>query len=258
MTLHRRQRVHAGTGKLRRRTRPAPTRRAASPAPASRLHRQRRHLHRHQRVRAGTATAARTPPAPTRAGSFTCACKAGYTGNGVTCTDVNECTAGSGNCSANATCTNTAGSFTCACNAATRATASPAPTSTSAPRAARTAAKRHLHQHRRRLPCACNTGYTGNGVTLHRRQRVHVGRANCSPNANCTNTAGSFTCACKHRLHRQRRDLHAADLRLHRHVRVPGRERCAWDAVPYSGHHGDLRRTATVIAWALRKQTQTA
>ena len=42
-------------------------------------------------------------------------CNVGYTGNGGTCSDVNECTNGTSNCSANATCTNTAGSFTCAC-----------------------------------------------------------------------------------------------------------------------------------------------
>ncbi|NOK08533.1 FG-GAP-like repeat-containing protein [Corallococcus exercitus] len=50
-------------------------------------------------------------------GSFTCACNAGYEGDGVTCTDINECAAGTDNCNENATCTNTVGSFTCACNA---------------------------------------------------------------------------------------------------------------------------------------------
>uniref|UniRef100_A0A0G4I2G1 EGF-like domain-containing protein n=1 Tax=Chromera velia CCMP2878 TaxID=1169474 RepID=A0A0G4I2G1_9ALVE len=49
-----------------------------------------------------------------------------YTGTGVgssewqgtvpTCTDINECTAGTHDCDTNAACTNTAASFTCACN----------------------------------------------------------------------------------------------------------------------------------------------
>jgi hypothetical protein len=43
------------------------------------------------------------------------ACPAGYTGNGVTCTDINECANGANNCSPYAACTNTPGSFTCTC-----------------------------------------------------------------------------------------------------------------------------------------------
>ncbi|WP_437586227.1 LamG-like jellyroll fold domain-containing protein [Sorangium sp. So ce1000] len=50
-------------------------------------------------------------------GSFTCACNAGYEGDGVTCTEIDECALGTDNCDANAACTNTPGSFTCACNA---------------------------------------------------------------------------------------------------------------------------------------------
>ncbi|MBL8940529.1 MAG: hypothetical protein JNM69_38645 [Archangium sp.] len=56
------------------------------------------------------ATCTNTP------GSRTCACNAGYTGTGVTCSDVDECATNNGGCSANATCTNTPGSRTCACN----------------------------------------------------------------------------------------------------------------------------------------------
>ena len=89
------------------------------------------------------------------AGSFSCACKTGFSGNGTACTgeiyyfidslfrpsssftqiifsfcisykflcvsflyllDINECTSGTQNCDANAACTNTVGSFSCACN----------------------------------------------------------------------------------------------------------------------------------------------
>ncbi len=49
------------------------------------------------------------------AAAFTCACNAGYTGDGKTCTDIDECTLGTDDCHVNATCTNTAGSFSCQC-----------------------------------------------------------------------------------------------------------------------------------------------
>jgi len=44
----------------------------------------------------------------------TCACDAGYMGDGVTCTDINECATTNGGCDPNALCTNTAGSRPCA------------------------------------------------------------------------------------------------------------------------------------------------
>eukprot|EP00117_Sycon_ciliatum_P022357 scpid935/ scgid0353/ Receptor-type tyrosine-protein phosphatase S; Receptor-type tyrosine-protein phosphatase sigma len=49
------------------------------------------------------------------AGSFTCACNTGYSGNGTVCGDSNECDSGTHGCDANALCTNNVGSFTCAC-----------------------------------------------------------------------------------------------------------------------------------------------
>ncbi|XP_027051437.1 fibulin-1-like, partial [Pocillopora damicornis] len=49
-------------------------------------------------------------------GSYTCSCMNGYTGDGKTCRDVDECTLNSHDCDANAKCSNTPGSFTCQCD----------------------------------------------------------------------------------------------------------------------------------------------
>merc|ERR1712142_1310565 len=48
-------------------------------------------------------------------GSFTCACKSGYSGDGKTCTNKDECDLGEDDCHDNAVCTDTDGLFTCAC-----------------------------------------------------------------------------------------------------------------------------------------------
>src|SRR5262249_52267536 len=78
-------------------------------------------------------------------------------GNGFTCTDIDECAANMDNCSANAQCTNTPGSFT----------------------------------------CACNTGYSGNGVTCTDINECTAGTDNCQPAETCVNTQGSFVCQCQ-------------------------------------------------------------
>jgi len=50
------------------------------------------------------------------AGDHKCVCNTGYSGNGESCTDINECAAQENSpCHAKATCSNTAGGYTCEC-----------------------------------------------------------------------------------------------------------------------------------------------
>lgn len=88
----------------------------------------------------------------------TCECKEGFSGNGLECTDVDECAKGQDNCSADATCTNNDGGF----------------------------------------ECACKAGYDGDGFDCKDIDEcAQAGLNNCSAAADCTNTDGSFKCACK-------------------------------------------------------------
>ncbi len=131
------------------------------------------------------------------AGGFTCSCNAGYTGDGVTCTDVDECATGADNCNADATCTNTAGSFTCACNAGYTGDGV---TCTDVDECATGADNCNVNATCTNtvgsFTCACNAGYTGDGVTCSDVDECATGADNCNVNATCTNTVGSFTCAC--------------------------------------------------------------
>jgi hypothetical protein len=83
-------------------------------------------------------------------------CKSGYSGDGYTCSDVNECLSNNGGCSANATCTNSAGSFS----------------------------------------CACKTGYSGDGKTCTDVNECLTNNGGCGANGTCSNSVGSFSCGC--------------------------------------------------------------
>lgn len=47
--------------------------------------------------------------------SARCECDAGFSGDGIVCSDIDECEAGTARCHEDAACTNTEGSYTCAC-----------------------------------------------------------------------------------------------------------------------------------------------
>ncbi len=92
-------------------------------------------------------------------GSYTCACKAGYNGDGKTCTDINECAVNNGGCDGLTVCINTPGSFGCG---------------------------------------PCPSGYSGSGLLgCADIDECQNGTAGCAADANCSNSAGSFTCTCK-------------------------------------------------------------
>jgi len=129
---------------------------------------------------------------------FSCACDAGYEGDGVVCTDTDECTLGTDNCDANATCTNEPGTFSCACNLGftgdgqtctdidecTLGTDNCDPVNASC---ANTQGG---------FICSCNSGFQGDGVTCTDIDECGTGTDNCDANAVCTNTIGSFNCVC--------------------------------------------------------------
>ena len=89
-------------------------------------------------------------------GSFTCACLAGYRGDGVKCEEIDECAENIHACDINAACDNTPGAY----------------------------------------DCTCNSGWEGNGFNCVDIDECATGAHACHSFGTCTNTAGSYDCTC--------------------------------------------------------------
>ena len=127
-----------------------------------------------------------------------CVCPSGYTGNGMVCTDVDECALDMDDCDANAACTNTLGGFVCTCTDGYEGdgkSCSDVNECTAGTHAC--SANADCSNTVGDYTCACRAGYNGDGFGCADDDECMLGADNCSPNANCTNTPGTFSCACK-------------------------------------------------------------
>ncbi|XP_057298171.1 SCO-spondin-like isoform X3 [Hydractinia symbiolongicarpus] len=134
---------------------------------------------------------------------YICDCPNGYTktgsGNTVTCTNINECTSGTHDCSPNANCFDTQGSFICTCQTFYTGDGK---TCTDINECAIgthncNSNARCTNRIGAGFTCTCNVGFEGDGTTCNDKNECTNGESICHTNAICSNTVGSYTCSCR-------------------------------------------------------------
>uniref|UniRef100_A0A0G4F531 EGF-like domain-containing protein n=1 Tax=Chromera velia CCMP2878 TaxID=1169474 RepID=A0A0G4F531_9ALVE len=154
------------------------------------------------------ATCTNLPPS---GGRYECACNTGYSGDGHTCTDINECQGGSHNCDVpNSVCTNSMESFSCACKNGWSDTTSDGSKATG------TECQTVVGDGDVAGDEECDDGNTQSGDGCDSDGQVEDGYTcpvgggactdidectsnahTCDAQATCTNSDGSFSCACQ-------------------------------------------------------------
>lgn len=122
--------------------------------------------------------------------AYNCSCKDGFTGNGVSCKDINECAASVSPCGANSVCSNTNGSYFCTCNQGFESPNNNGSacqdidecTGTDSPCDPNAACRNTVGSY----VCTCNDGFTGNGTVC-----TNVNGSSTSTGGSSTTSAGS-------------------------------------------------------------------
>jgi hypothetical protein len=138
-------------------------------------------------------------------GSFSCTCHPGFSGNGATCFDVNECAMTLSPCAAVAVCSNTIGGYTCGCPAGyvgdgtaggTGCTDVDECQSASPPCSVNATCGNTPGS----FTCGCNAGFSGDGLVTGAGcsdvNECVIGTAGCAADATCANTEPGYTCTC--------------------------------------------------------------
>ncbi len=130
-------------------------------------------------------------------GTEFCVCNEGWSGNGQTCSDVDEC-ADLSTCGVDAVCVNELGGFRCACppgfegdpnlrcvdiNECTNGMANCSQAA-------------DCTNERGGFMCTCRAGFTGDGVTCMDIDECALDIDGCDTNATCVNRRGGFECRC--------------------------------------------------------------
>eukprot|EP00123_Amoebidium_parasiticum_P017457 comp23860_c0_seq1/m.41749 comp23860_c0_seq1/g.41749 ORF comp23860_c0_seq1/g.41749 comp23860_c0_seq1/m.41749 type:complete len:1713 (-) comp23860_c0_seq1:397-5535(-) len=128
-------------------------------------------------------------------GSFICFCNRGYQGNGLQCTDINECLYPV--CDDKSVCVNTKGSFTCACNTGYLAINNKCKDLDECESGKHTCTNGTICLNTiGSFTCKCGPGYQGQNGNCSNINECLFGLHHCGLHSKCTDNIGSFTCNC--------------------------------------------------------------